>query len=172
MHRDRAVVLVADDAPRQMLAGDLPALEIEGVAVAVVRRRAEDASPDRRPRASAAARLFGMSLQTRIAALAVPGRPLGPEPPVHSRLIALFGRITPSNERIDGQDVRVREIGGRLAEVARRVADDRRRRRRAARGRIARQRRTCKRAHRAFTIPRREILDSRRSLGTISGVSS
>ena len=41
-HRDRAVELVADDAPGEVLAGDLPALEVEGVAVAVVRRHAED----------------------------------------------------------------------------------------------------------------------------------
>src|SRR5262249_62172219 len=34
--RYRPVVLVADDPPGQVLAGDLPALKIEGVAVAVV----------------------------------------------------------------------------------------------------------------------------------------
>src|SRR5207302_412175 len=40
---NRAVVLVSHDAPGQMLAGDLASLEIERVAVAVVRRSAEDA---------------------------------------------------------------------------------------------------------------------------------
>src|SRR5262245_34898094 len=40
---DRAVVLVADDAPREVLAGELAALEVEGVAVAVVRGHPEDA---------------------------------------------------------------------------------------------------------------------------------
>ena len=40
-HRDGAVVLITHDAARAMLARKLPALEIERVAVAVVRRVAE-----------------------------------------------------------------------------------------------------------------------------------
>src|SRR5204863_9179864 len=40
--RHRAVVLVANDAPGEVLARELTALEVEGVAVAVVRRSAED----------------------------------------------------------------------------------------------------------------------------------
>src|SRR5205807_9461154 len=39
--RHRAVVLVAHDAPGEVLARELAALEVEGVAVAVVRRSAE-----------------------------------------------------------------------------------------------------------------------------------
>src|SRR5262249_16719495 len=42
-HRRRAVEFVPHDAPRQMLARNLPTLEIESVAVAIVRRHAEDA---------------------------------------------------------------------------------------------------------------------------------
>ena len=42
-HRHRAVVFVAHHAPRQVLAAQLAALEIEAVAVAVVRRHAVDA---------------------------------------------------------------------------------------------------------------------------------
>jgi hypothetical protein len=41
--RDRAVVLVAHDPARQVLAGELAALEVERVAVAVVGRHAEHA---------------------------------------------------------------------------------------------------------------------------------
>src|SRR5258708_23898050 len=40
---DRAVELVTDDAPRQVLARDLPALIVERVAVAVIGRHAENA---------------------------------------------------------------------------------------------------------------------------------
>ena len=42
-HGRRAVVLVAHDAAREMLAGELTALEIEGIAVAVVRGHSEHA---------------------------------------------------------------------------------------------------------------------------------
>src|SRR6185436_588760 len=42
---DRAVVLVADDPAREVLARELAALEVERVAVAVVRRAAENGHP-------------------------------------------------------------------------------------------------------------------------------
>src|SRR5262249_38217958 len=44
-HGGRAVELIAHDTARQVFARKLPALEVEGVAVAIVRRAAEEAHP-------------------------------------------------------------------------------------------------------------------------------
>ena len=77
-HRDRAVELVADNSPGEMLAGDLPPLEVERIAVAVVRGRAEHAhvtvvlQPSHLP-------VVGNVAPDEITALRVPGRPLRPQ---------------------------------------------------------------------------------------------
>ena len=121
----RAVELVADHAPPQMLAGDLPPLEVEGVAVAVVRRQAEDRH--------AAVVLDPAQLPVvrdvapdQVAALSVPGRPLGPERPGPQ---ALDGRVRlrqAVERRVDRDDVGVPEIDvrrGVRSEIARRAGD-------------------------------------------------
>ena len=134
-HRDRAVELVADHAPREMLAGDLPALEVEGVAVAVVRRHAEHRhvavvlDPAHLPVVRNVAP--DQELADR-----VPGRTLGPQRPGPQ---ALDGRVRlreAIERRIDRDDVRIPEIDvrrGIRAEIARRGGDRARRRDRAHR---------------------------------------
>src|SRR6185503_6259624 len=77
-HGDGAVVLVAHDAAQQVLARDLPALEIERVAVAVVRRRAKhrDAAIILEPAQLSVVRDVAPD---EVAALARPRRPFGPQ---------------------------------------------------------------------------------------------
>ncbi len=129
-HAHRAVELVAHHAPHQVLAGDLPALEVEGVAVAVVRGGAEHADvavvldPAHLPVVRDVA-------PDQELADAVPRRALGPEragPQALDRAVGLGEAI---EGRLDRDDVRVPEIRGRRAlgaEVARRAGDRARRR--------------------------------------------
>ena len=133
--RDRSVVLVADDAPRQVLARQLAAVEVERVAVAVVRRKSKqrDAAVILDPAPLTVVRNVA---EDEIPADAVPRRPFepqasGPEP--LNRRVRLDEAI---ERRIDRQDVRVVEVHVRRrvrAEVARRSRHGRRAARAAAR---------------------------------------
>ena len=78
-HGDTAVVLVADDLAREMAKGDLPALEVEGVAVAVPRGRAEAAADVAVLLEPAQLLVVGDVRPDEVAADAVPGRAFGPE---------------------------------------------------------------------------------------------
>ena len=82
-------MLVADDAAVAVLAGDLPALEVEGVAVAVAGGIAEEADVAvfLEP---AQLHVVGDVAPEEIAADAVPGRALGPQ---HSGVEPLDGRV-------------------------------------------------------------------------------
>ncbi len=138
-HRDRAVVLVAHDAAGQVLARKLPALEVERVAVAVVRRHAKDAH--------AAVVLEPAHLPVvrdvaphQITSDAAPRRPLGPQrarPQALDRRVRLTQAV---EQRIDRQHVGIGEIDVRRRvrpEVARWRRDRARRchrRRRLRRG--------------------------------------
>src|SRR5207249_4797282 len=105
-HRHRAVVLVADDAPSQMLARDLPALEIEGIAVAVVGWRAEDADLTVVVEPAQLAVVRDVAPH-QVPALAAPGRPLGPQragPQALDRGVALY---VLREQRVDDDDVGV-----------------------------------------------------------------
>src|SRR5262249_37885874 len=118
------------DAPRQVLARKLPALEIEAVAIAVVRRAAEDADaaivlePAQLP-------IVGDVAPYQIAALRVPGWPFHPERAGPQPLDGGVGLAQPVEARIDGDDVGIREVGRRgtaRAEIARWRGDGGRRR--------------------------------------------
>jgi len=128
-HRHRAVVLVAHHTPRQMLARDLAALEVEGVAIAVVRRHAEDADLAGifQPAQLAIVRDIAPH---QIPALAAPCRALTPQrtgpQPLDRRVPLHILR----EQRIDDDDVGVKDIDiGRCVrpKVARRAGDDARR---------------------------------------------
>ena len=118
---DRTVKLVADHAASQVLAGYLPALEVERVAVAVVRRHAEhrDLAVVFQP---AKLTVIGDVAPDEIAALGVPGRPLRPQracPQACDRAVRL--RVT-VEQRIHREHVGIGEICGRRSlrtEVAR-----------------------------------------------------
>jgi hypothetical protein len=110
-----------------MLAGELPALKIEGVAVAVVRRHAEyaDLTVLLDPAQLA---VVGDIAPHQIPALAVPGRALAPQ---RTGPQALDRRITLHilrEQRIDDDDVRVepvdirRRVGAELSWRARHYA--------------------------------------------------
>jgi hypothetical protein len=107
--RDRAVELVTDDSPREMLAADLPALEVERIAVAVVRGHAEHAhvtvvlQPSHLP-------VVGNVAPDEITALRIPGRPLRPQRTGPQSLDRRVGLAEAIEARIDGQDVGVGEI--------------------------------------------------------------
>ena len=125
-HSDRPVVLVADDAAREMFAGELAPLRIEGVAVAVVRRIPEDRHPAlvlEPPQLT----VVGNIAPDEIAPLAAPCGTFGPErsrPEARERRVRLHERV---EGRIDRQDVGIGEIGrGRRVgtELARRIRDD------------------------------------------------
>ena len=139
-HRRRAVELVAHDAPRQVLARELAALEVEGVAVAVVGRRAEDADAavvlD-----PAQLAIVGDVAPHEIAALRVPRRPFRPQRAGPQALDGRVGLAQRIEGRIDGDDVGIGEVdvGWRVrAEVARRCRDGGRRRGRTSRWRCGR----------------------------------
>src|SRR5262245_65917757 len=97
-----------------MLARDLSSLEVEGVAVAVVRRQAEDADaavvlqPPELP-------IVGDVAPDEVAPLCVPGRPLGPQRAGPQPLDRCIGLRQTVEARIDRNDVRVPEIGRRRA---------------------------------------------------------
>src|SRR5947199_6800133 len=122
--RHRAVVLVAHDAPGEVLARELAALEVEGVAVAVVRRSAEDGDAavvvepaelpvvrDVTPHEVPALRAPRGALRPQRA---------GPEP--QDRRVALAKTV---ECRVDGDDVGIDAGDGRRAGtvVARRIRD-------------------------------------------------
>src|ERR1700730_8430844 len=94
-----------------MLAGDLAALEVERIAVAVVRRHSEDADLAivfEPPQLA----IIGDVAPHEIPALSVPCRPLGPQrpgPQASDRAVLLRVLI---EERIDRDDVGVPEVGG------------------------------------------------------------
>src|SRR5262249_27752320 len=123
------VVLVADHAPRQMLAGNLPALEIEGVAVAVVGRHAKDADLTSVFEPAQLAIVRDVAPH-QIAALGTPGRALRPQrtgPQSLDRPVSLY--VIPE-EGMDDNDVGVPggDVRRRVnAKVARRAGDDARR---------------------------------------------
>src|SRR5207249_4984567 len=77
-HGDRTVELIANDPAGQVLAGQLAALEVEGVPVAVVRWTAKDADvtvilqPAELP-------IIGDVAPEQVATLGAPGRALGPQ---------------------------------------------------------------------------------------------
>src|SRR5215471_18881679 len=130
-HRRRAVVLVADDAPRQMLAGNLPALEIEGVAVAVVGRHAKDADLTGVFEPAQLAIVRDVAPH-EITALGTPGRALGPQragPQSLDRPVSLYvipeEGIDDNYVGVPGVDVRRRvnaKVAGRAGDDARRGA--------------------------------------------------
>src|SRR5215472_13070626 len=113
-----------------MLAGDLPTLKIEGVAVAVVRRHAEDADLTVVFEPAQLTIVRAVALY-EIPPLGAPGRTLGPQragPQAFDRRVALD---IIREQRIDDDDVGIEDINvGRSvgAEVARRAGDDARRR--------------------------------------------
>ena len=76
--RDRAVELIAGNASCEMLARHLPALEVKGITVAVVRRRAEQAHATVVLEPSQLT-IVGNVAPDKITALSVPSRPLRPE---------------------------------------------------------------------------------------------
>jgi hypothetical protein len=76
--RDRAVELIAGNASCEMLARNLPALEVKGITVAVFRRRAEKAYATVVLDASQLTIVENVA-PDEITALIVPSRPLGPE---------------------------------------------------------------------------------------------
>ena len=126
---DRAVVLVAHHTPREMLAGELPALKVERVAVAVVRRHAEHRhapivlEPAHLP-------VVGDVAPDEVAALAAPRRTLGPERPRPEPLDRRVDLAEAVERRVDREDVGVHEIDVRRCvrtEVARRRGDHARR---------------------------------------------
>src|SRR5262249_18218026 len=104
-------MLVADNAPGQVLAGELAALEVERVAVAVVRRMAEDGHT---AVVFQPAELLVVRNVTpdQVTPLAVPGWPLRPEragPQAHDRGVGLPEAV---EDRLDGEYVGIREVGG------------------------------------------------------------
>src|SRR5712692_7853638 len=112
-----------------MLAGELPTLEVERVAVAVVRRIPEhaDATVVLRPAHLA---IVGDVAPYQIAPLRAPRRALGPQETGVQTLDRRVGLRDGVELRVDCDDVRVPEIGGRRAartEIARRIGDGRRR---------------------------------------------
>jgi hypothetical protein len=83
-------VLVAHHAPGEVLAGELAALEVEGVAVAVVRRAAEhrDAAVVLEPAELTVVRDVAPH---EVAPCPLHAGPSDQSAPVHSRLMAAFG---------------------------------------------------------------------------------
>src|SRR5689334_12195620 len=89
-HGDGAIVLIAHETPPAMLARDLAALMIEGVAVAVVRRRTEHGDAAIVLDVAELA-VIGDIAPDEIAALRAPGRAFVPhaagEEPVNGRVV-------------------------------------------------------------------------------------
>src|SRR5438094_5479805 len=107
-------------APREVLAGELAPLEVEGVAVGVVRRAAENRDPAvvLRP---AELPVVGNVAPHQIPPLTAPGRSLRPErprPQTQDRGVSLPEAV---ERGIDGDDVRIDVRGrrGAAAEIAR-----------------------------------------------------
>src|SRR5713101_1536529 len=122
---DRAVVLVADDTPGQVLAGELATLEIEGIAVAIVRRTSEDGDAAV-VLAPAQLTVVGDVAPHEIAPLAAPGWPFRPErpsPEAEDRRVALAQAV---EHGIGGDNVGI-DVGRRLTPITRRSRDGARR---------------------------------------------
>ena len=134
----RPVELVAHHAPGDVLAGELAALEVERVAVAVVRRRAEHADV---PVVLDPAHLAVVRdvAPHQVAALGAPRRPFRPEragPQPLDRRVRLPETV---EHGLDREHVRVGEVGGgraARAEVPRRRGDRAGRGHRPARRRL------------------------------------
>ena len=105
-HRHLAVVLVAHDLARAVLAGDLPALEIEGVAVRVAGRGAEAPRHVAVLLEPAQVLVVGDVAPQEVAADAAPGRPFGPQ---GAGIEALDRRVAELRLEalVDDDDVRV-----------------------------------------------------------------
>src|SRR6516165_9998884 len=119
-----------------MLAANLPALEVERIAVAIVRRHAKNAhvtvvlEPSQLP-------VVGNVAPDEVAALRVPGRPLRPKRPGPQSLDRRVRLAEAVEARINGEHVRVGEIDVRRsiwAKIARRAGYGARRRRRSSFG--------------------------------------
>ena len=113
-HRCRAVKLVTHNAASQMLARNLAALVVEGVAIAVVRRHAEYADATivlQPPQLS----IVGDVAPDQIMPLSIPGRALRPERAGPEPLDRRIGLAQTIETRIHCQHVRIREVGRRRA---------------------------------------------------------
>ena len=96
-HRDRAVELVAHDAPRQVLAGQLPALEVEACCRCCCWRAGGTRSRGRRPPASAAAGCSGCRSTPDSGLTEFQAGPSDHSAPVHRRWMAALGWVMPLN---------------------------------------------------------------------------
>ena len=150
-HRDRAVRLVAHDAPAAVLAGELTPFVVERVAVAVAGRIAEhrDAAVVFDP---AHLHVVRDVAPHQVAADAVPRRPFGPERADVQPLDRRVADDVAAEARIERDDVRVGILQRRLAatsraawEPARPAAGRRRLRGQAAHAARARRRRARRR---------------------------
>src|SRR5215468_140349 len=97
-------MLIPDHAPREVLAGELPALEVERVPIAVIGRTPEDghAAIVFEPAQLAIVRDV---TPDQIAPLAAPGGPLGPERPGPEPLDRRVPLSIAVEQRVDGDDV-------------------------------------------------------------------
>src|SRR5262245_6812985 len=113
-----------------MLATDLPALEVEGIAVAVVGRHAENGDPAVVVDVAHLPVVWDVA-EYEVATLGIPGRAFGPERPRPQTLNGSV-RLGQAIERgVDRDDVRIPEIyvwRTVWAEIARRAGDSARRR--------------------------------------------
>src|SRR6516162_5224793 len=116
-------MLPAHDAAVKVLAGELATLEIQRIAVGVVRRASERSDPAVLPDV-AALRVAGHIAEHQVLALARPGwalRPLRPGPQPAHRTVA---RCELPERRINNDDVGVRiDRGVARAPIARRGGD-------------------------------------------------
>ena len=102
----RAVVLPAHDAAVEILAGQLAALEVEGIAVGVVGRFAERGHPAVVPEV-AVLHVAADIAEYEVLALARPGRPLGPLRAGPQPVEAGIARHQAAERRVDDEHVGV-----------------------------------------------------------------
>ena len=105
-HRHRAVVLPAHHAAIEVLGGQLPALEIERIAVAVVRRLAERRHPPVVPKQSILRVAYDVA-ENQILALARPGRSFRPGEACREAMGSGITDAQSIEGRIDDDDVGV-----------------------------------------------------------------
>ena len=129
--RHGSVQFIAGDAAGQVLAGQLPALAVEAVAVRVVRGQPHhaDMAIILQPAHLAIVRDVG---KQQVLADRAPCRTLKPQPPVHSRRIGALPLRQHVEGRIDAENIGIAEIDVR-GRIGREAA--RRRRHRAGRRR-------------------------------------